>query len=182
MDGDWENHQLTGAAAGPRAQRRGAGASEARLSSAGQAPCPACATGPAATHARRELYHRPLRPRQQFYAYFLDDDLLCQRAVYRRPAGSDQAQWAKMARLCDQLALTPGDHLLEIGTGWGRWPSTPPAITAAGHHHHPFPGAAPLGLPSAWPAPGCRIASGAALRLRDLRGGVHRQTGVGGMV
>ncbi|MCS5880209.1 cyclopropane-fatty-acyl-phospholipid synthase family protein [Klebsiella variicola subsp. variicola] len=30
-----------------------------------------------------------------------------------------QAQRAKMARLCDQLALTPGDHLLEIGTGWG---------------------------------------------------------------
>ena len=25
----------------------------------------------------------------------------------------------RMARLCDQLALTPGDHLLEIGTGWG---------------------------------------------------------------
>lgn len=24
-----------------------------------------------------------------------------------------------MARLCDQLALNPGDHLLEIGTGWG---------------------------------------------------------------
>lgn len=24
-----------------------------------------------------------------------------------------------MARLCDRLALTPGDRLLEIGTGWG---------------------------------------------------------------
>lgn len=30
-----------------------------------------------------------------------------------------QAQRAKMARLCERLALTPGDHLLEIGTGWG---------------------------------------------------------------
>lgn len=29
------------------------------------------------------------------------------------------AQQAKMARLCDQLALTANDHLLEIGTGWG---------------------------------------------------------------
>ncbi|MEF1220979.1 class I SAM-dependent methyltransferase, partial [Photobacterium damselae] len=29
------------------------------------------------------------------------------------------AQINKMDRLCQQLALTPDDHLLEIGTGWG---------------------------------------------------------------
>ncbi|MCP3699577.1 MAG: class I SAM-dependent methyltransferase [Aliivibrio sp.] len=29
------------------------------------------------------------------------------------------AQQAKMARLCQKLALTANDHVLEIGTGWG---------------------------------------------------------------
>ena len=55
-----------------------------------------------------------------FYAHFLDEDLLYSSALF---SADDQdlsvAQQAKMARLCEQLALTPGDHLLEIGTGWG---------------------------------------------------------------
>ncbi|CAM4386318.1 MULTISPECIES: SAM-dependent methyltransferase [Lelliottia] len=55
-----------------------------------------------------------------FYAQFLDEELLYSSALFTSP---DQdltaAQQAKMARLCEQLALTPDDHLLEIGTGWG---------------------------------------------------------------
>lgn len=55
-----------------------------------------------------------------FYAQFLDEELLYSSALFTSP---DQdltaAQQAKMARLCDQLSLTPDDHLLEIGTGWG---------------------------------------------------------------
>ncbi|MGY5956407.1 cyclopropane-fatty-acyl-phospholipid synthase family protein [Kosakonia sp. BK9b] len=55
-----------------------------------------------------------------FYAHFLDEDLLYSSALF---TAEDQdlggAQQAKMARLCEQLALTPDDHLLEIGTGWG---------------------------------------------------------------
>ena len=31
----------------------------------------------------------------------------------------EDAQSLKLARLCDKLALTADDHLLEIGTGWG---------------------------------------------------------------
>lgn len=55
-----------------------------------------------------------------FYARFLDDELLYSSALFTDD-GQDltQAQRAKMARLCERLALTPGDHLLEIGTGWG---------------------------------------------------------------
>ncbi len=55
-----------------------------------------------------------------FYSHFLDEELLYSSALF---TADDQdlscAQRAKMARLCEQLALTPGDHLLEIGTGWG---------------------------------------------------------------
>jgi len=55
-----------------------------------------------------------------FYQYFLDEDLLYSSAIFET---SDQslacAQRAKMQRLCEQLRLSPDDHLLEIGTGWG---------------------------------------------------------------
>lgn len=55
-----------------------------------------------------------------FYQHFLDNDLLYSSALFEE---NDQnlasAQRAKMQRLCEQLALKPEDHLLEIGTGWG---------------------------------------------------------------
>jgi cyclopropane-fatty-acyl-phospholipid synthase len=55
-----------------------------------------------------------------FYAHFLDEDLLYSSALFTRPELTlIQAQQAKMARLCEQLALSANDHLLEIGTGWG---------------------------------------------------------------
>ncbi|WP_368541987.1 class I SAM-dependent methyltransferase [Enterobacter soli] len=56
----------------------------------------------------------------EFYAHFLDDELLYSSALFADPDQPlTQAQQAKMARLCEQLALGPGDRLLEIGTGWG---------------------------------------------------------------
>lgn len=55
-----------------------------------------------------------------FYAHFLDQELLYSSALFTADEQDlTAAQRAKMARLCDQLALNPGDHLLEIGTGWG---------------------------------------------------------------
>ncbi|MEW5287972.1 cyclopropane-fatty-acyl-phospholipid synthase family protein [Erwinia papayae] len=55
-----------------------------------------------------------------FYRTFLDPSMLYSSAWYQQPEMSlEQAQQAKMRRLCDQLALTCDDHLLEIGTGWG---------------------------------------------------------------
>lgn len=55
-----------------------------------------------------------------FYAHFLDKELLYSSALFTADEQDlTAAQQAKMARLCDQLALNPGDHLLEIGTGWG---------------------------------------------------------------
>ncbi|VTN15557.1 Cyclopropane-fatty-acyl-phospholipid synthase [Raoultella terrigena] len=53
-------------------------------------------------------------------AHFLDEELLYSSALFTADEQSlAEAQRAKMARLCEQLALTSGDHLLEIGTGWG---------------------------------------------------------------
>jgi cyclopropane-fatty-acyl-phospholipid synthase len=57
----------------------------------------------------------------EFYRLFLDPDTLAYScAVYADDHASlADAQRAKFARLCDGLALSPRDHLLEIGCGWG---------------------------------------------------------------
>lgn len=56
----------------------------------------------------------------EFYACFLDEELLYSSALFIADEQDlAQAQRAKMARLCEQLALSSSDHLLEIGTGWG---------------------------------------------------------------
>jgi cyclopropane-fatty-acyl-phospholipid synthase len=56
-----------------------------------------------------------------FYQLFLDPETLSYSCgVFSRPAMSlADAQRAKLDRLCDLLALSPRDHLLEIGCGWG---------------------------------------------------------------
>jgi cyclopropane-fatty-acyl-phospholipid synthase len=37
----------------------------------------------------------------------------------RRDMTLEEASRAKLDRICDKLGLGPGDHVLEIGTGWG---------------------------------------------------------------
>ena len=58
-----------------------------------------------------------------FYRLFLDPETLsysCGLFSAGGPAMSlADAQRAKLDRLCDLLALSPRDHLLEIGCGWG---------------------------------------------------------------
>ena len=55
-----------------------------------------------------------------FFASWLDARMQYSSALYRSASDSlDAAQENKLARICDRLALGPGDHLLEIGTGWG---------------------------------------------------------------
>jgi len=51
---------------------------------------------------------------------FLDERLMYSSAYYPEPEATlEEAQTAKLDRLCRQLDLTEGDHLLEIGAGWG---------------------------------------------------------------
>jgi cyclopropane-fatty-acyl-phospholipid synthase len=56
-----------------------------------------------------------------FYRLFLDPETLAYSCAYFPRPGMSLAdgQRAKLDRLCDLLALSPADHLLEIGCGWG---------------------------------------------------------------
>ena len=54
------------------------------------------------------------------YRLFLDPLMQYSSAVFPSPEASlDEAQAHKLHLICQQLALTADDHLLEIGTGWG---------------------------------------------------------------
>lgn len=55
-----------------------------------------------------------------FFALWLGPSMLYSSALFeRRELTLEQAQWAKVDRLCRELRLRPGDSLLEIGCGWG---------------------------------------------------------------
>ena len=55
-----------------------------------------------------------------FFELFLDPTMMYSCAFHEHPGQSlEDAQRAKLDRLCRKLDLQPGDHLLEIGTGWG---------------------------------------------------------------
>jgi cyclopropane-fatty-acyl-phospholipid synthase len=55
-----------------------------------------------------------------FFALFLDRSLTYSSAVFERADMSlEEAQRAKWQRALAPLGLGPGDHLLEIGSGWG---------------------------------------------------------------
>jgi cyclopropane-fatty-acyl-phospholipid synthase len=55
-----------------------------------------------------------------FFSLWLDDTMMYSSAVFENPDMSlRDASIAKLDRLCRKLDLSPQDHLLEIGTGWG---------------------------------------------------------------
>lgn len=55
-----------------------------------------------------------------FFELFLDPTMMYSCAVFERDDMTlEQAQIAKLDRICRKLDLKPTDHLLEIGTGWG---------------------------------------------------------------
>jgi len=64
------------------------------------------------------------------FALMLDETMAYSCAVFEREdATLHEAQLAKFERICRKLRLSPSDHLLEIGTGWGGL-----AIHAAGRY------------------------------------------------
>ncbi len=65
-----------------------------------------------------------------FFSLFLDPTMMYSAALFQTDGtGLDEASVAKLDELCRQLELDSGDHLLEIGTGWGGL-----AIHAAGNY------------------------------------------------
>lgn len=65
-----------------------------------------------------------------FFRLFLDPSMMYSAALYSEGALTlEAASEAKLDELCRQLELSPRDHLLEIGTGWGGM-----AIHAAKHY------------------------------------------------
>jgi len=55
-----------------------------------------------------------------FFALWLDETMMYSAAIFERPEMSlHEAQLARLDHVCRRLRLQPGDHVLEIGTGWG---------------------------------------------------------------
>ncbi len=55
-----------------------------------------------------------------FFGLWLDDTMTYSCGIFETPESTLlEASVAKIDRLCRKLELTPDDHLLEIGTGWG---------------------------------------------------------------
>jgi cyclopropane-fatty-acyl-phospholipid synthase len=65
-----------------------------------------------------------------FFALFLDPEMMYSAAIFERPDTSlDEAAVHKLDVICRKLELKADDHLLEIGTGWGGL-----AVHAAKHY------------------------------------------------
>jgi cyclopropane-fatty-acyl-phospholipid synthase len=78
--------------------------------------------------SRRHI-HRHYDLGNDFFRLFLDAELLMYSCAYFESAADslEMAQTRKIDRICRTLALTPSDHVLEIGSGWGGfavWAST----------------------------------------------------------
>ncbi len=66
----------------------------------------------------------------EFFALFLSPDLMYSSALWSGGADTlEAASERKLETVCRKLALGPGDHVLEIGTGWGGF-----ALHAARHY------------------------------------------------
>ena len=69
--------------------------------------------------ARKNIaYHYDLG--NDFYGLWLDDTMTYSSALFETGQESmEKAQIAKYASLVDEMGAKPGDHILEIGCGWG---------------------------------------------------------------
>jgi cyclopropane-fatty-acyl-phospholipid synthase len=66
----------------------------------------------------------------ELFELFLDPAMMYSCAIFEHPGASlEEASLAKLERVCTKLGLVPGDHVLEIGTGWGGF-----AVHAASRH------------------------------------------------
>lgn len=71
------------------------------------------------TQARKNIsYHYDLG--NDFYGLWLDETMTYSSAIFETGQESlEAAQINKYASMVDQMGVNPGDHVLEIGCGWG---------------------------------------------------------------
>ncbi len=72
------------------------------------------------SQARKNIsYHYDLG--NDFYGLWLDETMTYSSALFHKDAQQslEAAQQAKYASMVDQMGVDPGDHVLEIGCGWG---------------------------------------------------------------
>jgi cyclopropane-fatty-acyl-phospholipid synthase len=78
--------------------------------------------------ARSVRYHYDVS--NEFFALFLDRSMTYSCAIFSRGAKTlEQAQECKLELVCRKLALREGEHVLDVGCGWGSF-----AIHAARRH------------------------------------------------
>jgi len=69
--------------------------------------------------ARRNISHH-YDLGNEFYRFWLDETMTYSSALFSNQGETlSEAQTNKYAAICDRLELRPGDHVLEIGCGWG---------------------------------------------------------------
>lgn len=65
-----------------------------------------------------------------FFELFLDPTMMYSSGIFKHPTESMfEASNNKLTEICERLNLTEGEHVLEIGTGWGGF-----AVFAAKHY------------------------------------------------
>ncbi|NDK36728.1 SAM-dependent methyltransferase [Rhodovulum sulfidophilum] len=71
------------------------------------------------TQARKNISHH-YDLGNEFYGLWLDETMTYSSALFRTGQESlEAAQELKYAAMVDQMGVAPGDHVLEIGCGWG---------------------------------------------------------------
>lgn len=131
LDGWWESRDLTSLVRLMARDRSVTGRLESGLARIGHVAAKAWqAVRPNSRRGSRKNIEAHYDLGNDLFALFLDRSMTYSAAVFERPEASlDEAQEAKIDRLCRKLQLTADDHLLEIGTGWGSF-----AIHAAGRY------------------------------------------------
>ncbi len=126
--GEWSSDDLVGIVRGFLRATRARGV-ESPLTRVAQLPARLRHRRAANTHAGSQRnVHAHYDLGNAFYRLVLDDETLAYSCAYwpdgaisraHAPMSLADAQRAKHDRLCSWLELSPSDHLLEIGCGWG---------------------------------------------------------------
>ncbi len=121
VDGQWETSDLSGLLTLLAKNQRGLGKVQYGLSRIAQK------VNQLYHNTRRNTLEQSKENIQQhydlsndFYATFLDPTMTYSSALFQSKTETlEQAQWNKIDRILDLADLKPGDHVLEIGSGWG---------------------------------------------------------------